>query len=275
MTLTIRKAERKQAKIKLGIQGPSGSGKTFGALHLAKGLCSKWDKIVVIDTENRSSDLYAHLGEFGVLPMESPYSPEEYIAAIELCELAGFECIIIDSISHEWEGAGGILEIHGKMSGNSFANWAKVTPRHNAFVQKILQSKCHVISTIRTKQHYVLNERDGKFVPERVGMKGITREGMDYEMTVVFDLDVKHMARVSKDRTGIFNKVSPFRITEATGKKISKWCNEGTDPQVIRIQVEQCSSKKELEALFKKYPEYQAILKDDFNKRYFELNKSA
>ena len=87
------------------------------------------------------------------------------------------------------EGSGGILDLHGNMPGSSFTTWAKMTPRHNAFVQKILESPCHIISTIRTKTDYTLSEKNGKMVPEKVGLKGITRDGMDYEFTIVFDLD--------------------------------------------------------------------------------------
>ena len=82
------------------------------------------------------------------------------------------EVIIIDSISHEWEGSGGILDIHAGMAGNSFTNWGKLTPRHNAFIQTILQTNKHIIGTIRSKQDYVLNEKNGKQVPEKVGLKG-------------------------------------------------------------------------------------------------------
>lgn len=131
--MELRKAERKQAKIKLGLQGPSGSGKTYSALLLAYGLVQDWAKVAVIDTENHSADLYAHLGDYRVLPLNRPYTPERYIQAIQACEDASMEVIIIDSITHEWDGAGGILETHGNMTGNSFTNWNKVTPRHNAF----------------------------------------------------------------------------------------------------------------------------------------------
>src|SRR4051812_9733483 len=128
MKLEISK--RKQAKIKLALQGPSGSGKTMGALNIAYGLTGNWNKIAVIDTENYSASLYAHLGNYSVINIDSPYSPEKYIDAIKLCENAGMEVIILDSISHEWEGPGGILEVHGNMMGNSFTNWSKITPRH-------------------------------------------------------------------------------------------------------------------------------------------------
>ena len=143
--MNLRQAERKQAKIRLALQGPSDSGKTYSALLLAFGITGTWEKIVIIDTENSSADLYADLGAYNVLPLTQPYTPERYIQAIHQCESEGMEVIIIDSISHEWEGQGGILAIHGNMPGNSFTNWNKVTPRHNAFIQSMLLSPSHII----------------------------------------------------------------------------------------------------------------------------------
>jgi hypothetical protein len=224
--MEIRKAERRQVKIKLGIQGPSGSGKTYSSLLMAYGLTGNWPKIAIIDTENYSADLYSHLGNYNVLSLSAPYAPERYIEAIRVCEKAGVEVILIDSVSHEWEGTGGILETHGNMAGNSFTNWSKLTPRHNAFIQAMLQSPCHIIATIRSKQDYVLNERNGKFVPEKVGLKGVTREGLDYEFTVVFDLDIKHYAVASKDRTGLFMDKPQFLITDKIGLRLKSWCTD-------------------------------------------------
>ena len=215
--MNLEKAERRQAKIKLGLQSPSGAGKTYSALQLAYGLVNDWSKVAVIDTENHSADLYAHLGPYQVLALERPFTPERYIEAIEICEKAGIAAIIIDSISPEWEGVGGILDIHGAMIENTFTNWNKVTPRHNAFVQKILQSNCHIIATIRSKQDYVLSEKNGKMVPEKVGLKGVTREGLDYEFTIVFELDIKHQSTSTKDRTGLFMDKPSFMITPETG----------------------------------------------------------
>ena len=137
--MKITTAQRKRAKIRLSIQGPSGSGKTYSSLLLAKGLTAQWSDICVIDTENHSADLYSHLGDYNVLTIGKPFTPESYMQAIDLCEQSGIKVIIIDSLSHEWDGDGGILEIHSSMMGNSFTNWSKVTPRHNALVQKILQ----------------------------------------------------------------------------------------------------------------------------------------
>ncbi len=231
--MEIRQAERKRAKIKLGLQGPSGSGKTYSSLLLAEGLTNDLKKVAIIDTENGSADLYAHLGEYNVLRLIKPFTPERYIEALDTCEKAGIEVIIIDSITQEWDGTGGILETHGNMTGNSFTNWSRLTPRHNAFVQKILQSSCHVIATVRSKQDYVLSEKNGKYVPEKVGLKGVTMEGMDYEFTIMLDLDIKHNATASKDRTGLFMDKPPFVISHGTGKRILKWCSAGTDLDAI------------------------------------------
>jgi len=255
--MEIRKASRQRAKIKLALQGPSGSGKTFSALFLAFGLCGDWTKIAVVDTENHSAELYSNLGTFNTVSLSAPFTPEKYIQAITLCETAGIEVIILDSCSHEWDGAGGILDIHGNMAGNSFTNWSKLTPRHNAFIQAILQSPSHIIGTIRSKQDYVLQEKNGKMVPEKVGMKGVTRDGMDYEFSLVFELDVKHNATASKDRTGLFDSKPECRISIETGKQIRDWCNTGEavhdinrDTQ-LQQSIKACKTVDELLTLYK------------------------
>jgi len=255
--MEIRKAQRKQAKIKMALQGASGTGKTYSALLLASGI-TDYSKIAVIDTENHSADLYAHLGDYNVLQLSKPFTPERYIKAIEVCETAEMEVIIIDSITHEWDGSGGILDLHGNMAGNSFANWSKITPRHNAFVQKILESGCHIISTIRTKTDYTLTDKNGKMVPEKVGLKGIQRDGIDFEFTIVFDLDIKHNASASKDRTGLFMDKPEGVITPEYGKRILQWCNAGVGIDEVVRQIQQATSVDELRDIYYKYPEYRS-----------------
>jgi len=258
--MELRIAERKQAKIKLGLQGPSGSGKTYSALLLAFGLCNDWSKIAVIDTENHSADLYAHLGRYNVLSLSEPFTPENYIKAIDACEKAMMQVIILDSISQEWEGSAGVIETHSKMAGNSFTNWNVITPRHNAFVQKILQSSCHILATIRTKQDYVLSEKNGKYVPEKVGLKGVTRDGMDYEFTIVLDIDMKHQVKASKDRTGLFLDEIPFVIKPETGKKILDWCLMGHSLENAKKELSEAKDIPALREVLKKYPEYRKEL---------------
>ena len=252
--MQLQKAQRKQAVIKLALQGPSGSGKTYSSLLLAYGLVGNWGQIAVIDTENNSSHLYSHLGNFNVLSLSEPFTPERYIEAIEVCEKAGMKAVIIDSISQEWEGSGGIIETHGNMAGNSFTNWNKVTPRHNAFVQKMLQSPAHIIATIRSKQDYILTDKNGKMVPEKVGLKGVTRDGMDYEFTLVLDLDIKHQATASKDRTGLFTNPLPFLITESTGNRIKLWCQGEDLIRDIEQQIANARDVQELRNILLKYP---------------------
>jgi len=256
--MNLQQAERKQAKIKLGLQSPSGAGKTYSALILAYGLINDWSKIAVIDTENHSADLYAHLGNYQVLALEQPFSPERYIEAIDICEKAGIEVCIIDGISALWEGSGGILDIHGAMMGNSFTNWSKVTPRFNAFVQHMLQSKCHIIATIRSKQDYVLSDKNGKLVPEKVGLKGVTREGMDYEFTLVFELDLKHQATATKDRTGLFMDKPSFIITPETGQIISNWCKAGKSLSDIKEDIARATTVDQLRNILKTYPNHRS-----------------
>ncbi len=271
--MQLRKSERKQAKIKMAIQGPSGSGKTYSSLLLAYGLCNDWSKIAVIDTENHSSDLYAHLGQFNVLSLDAPFTPERYIEAIRICVNQGISVIIIDSISHEWEGTGGILEQLGNMAGNSFTNWSKLTPRHNAFTQEILQSPVHIIATIRSKQDYVLADKNGKMVPEKVGLKAVTRDGMDYEFTLVFDLDIKNSAIASKDRTGLFFGKPEQKLSSTTGKIILDWCMAGTNESVdeVSARIGECRSIQELLALYHDYPQYKSILQKEFEQRKRQL----
>jgi hypothetical protein len=269
--MELQKAQRKQAVIKMGLQGVSGSGKTFSALLLAKGLVQSWDRIVVVDSENHSADLYSHLGDYSVVTIGAPFSPEKYIEAISLCEAAGMEVIIIDSISHEWEGQGGIIDVHSQMVGNSFTNWSRVTPRHNAFVNKILQSPAHIIATIRSKQDYVLSEKNGKFVPEKVGLKGVTRDGMDYEMTICLDLDLKHNATASKDRTGLFMDKPQFIITEETGQLVKEWCNSGIKVSEIEIQIDECNTIEGLRHILGKYPEFRKKIEPAIYRRKSQI----
>lgn len=226
----LRKATRQKAKIKLGLSAVAGGGKTMSSLLIAKGL-SKGDlsKVAMIDTENGSGDLYAHIGPYNVLPLQAPFTPEKYIAAIKECEDAGMEVIVIDSITHEWDGKGGCLEIQSDLGGR-YQDWKTVTPRHQAFINAILQSKCHVITTVRRKQDYDMAKTEGgKTTVAKVGLKEITREGYEYEVTTNLELDQRHNATASKDRTGLFMGQPPFVPSEETGRKILEWCESGSE----------------------------------------------
>jgi hypothetical protein len=225
--MKLQKASRKQVKLRLGLSGASGFGKTYSALLLAFGMTNDWSKIAVIDTENESASLYSDLGEYNTIPLKAPFTPERYTEAIKACEEGGMEVIIIDSITHEWNGVGGCLDIQSELGGQ-YQHWAKVTPRHNAFIASILQSDCHIITTVRRKQDYDMVKDGTKTKVVKVGTKEETREGFEYELTLNLEfLNDKHLVKASKDRTGLFMDKPEFIITPATGKKILEWCLTG------------------------------------------------
>lgn len=238
-TIEFRKAERKQSKIRISMAGVSGSGKTYSALRMARGLASSWSKIALIDTENGRGDLYSDLGEYNIITLKAPFSPERFIEAIGACEEQGMDVIIIDSISHEWEGKGGCLEANDqlaevKFKGNTWAAWSHTTPRHRRFIEAIIASPCHIITTMRSKTETIMTE--SKKV-KKVGTKDIQREGFNYEMTVSFNIDREnHMALAEKDNTHLFEDDNPFVISEEHGKKIIEWNNSGKKDEPAKDQ---------------------------------------
>jgi hypothetical protein len=227
MAMTFQKATRKRAKLRLAVGGPSGAGKTTAALRIAKGLGGR---TALIDTERGSASLYSTDFEFDVLDLDPPYEPERFIEAIRAAEAAGYDNLIIDSGTHVWDGAGGCLEINEKLAvakykGNTWSAWSDTTPRYRAFIDAMLQSRMHVIMTMRSKTE-TQQGSDKKVV--KVGMKLEMRSGVEYEFTVVFELEHEsHMAVPSKDRTRMFRQ--PFEITEATGQQLLAWLDSGEE----------------------------------------------
>ena len=222
----FKKAEKKKSKLRLAIEGAASSGKTYSGLILATSIGKK---VAVIDTENGSASLYSDDFDFDVRELEPPYTPERYIEGIKAAEAAGYDVILIDSISHEWNGEGGCLDIVNNIGGNSYTAWGKVTPRHDKFINAILRSSAHVICTMRSKAAYDTGKDDrGKMTIEKKGTAPIQREGLDYEFTIVFDLNQNHYAVATKDRTKMFDN-KDFKITPETGEQIIKWLNSGIE----------------------------------------------
>jgi hypothetical protein len=249
----FQKAERRKAKARIGICGPAGSGKTYSALKLAFGL-APGGKIAVLDTEHGSAELYADLGDYDCATMEPPYTVERYIEAIEAASSAGYDVLILDSITHAWAGTGGLLERQQKITQasshkNSYMAWGEITPLQEKFIEAMLGTPCHLITTMRTKTEYVLQENSrGKKVPTKVGMAPIQRDGMDYNFTIVFDIEQeKHYATVSKDRTDLFNGFTDI-ISESHGHKIREWLEGGTDKPAQEPVKEKTDNYKFLEA---------------------------
>lgn len=225
----FQKAKREQIWLKVLLAGPSGSGKTFSALRLAKGIAAAaGGRVAAIDTENGRIRYYANEFDFDDLQLQAPYTPEKYIQAIEDAVDGGYKALVIDSITHEWDYC---VDYHDKMPGNSYTNWGKVTPRHDAFMEKVLQSPIHIISTVRGKDTYVLEDRNGKQVPKKVGMGYKQRDNTEYNYTLTFNIaQDTHIAEAQKDNTHLFEGRYDV-LTERDGKALFDWANAGDAPR--------------------------------------------
>ena len=224
MAIQATKAVRKQVKVRIALIGPSGSGKSFTALRIVKGLGGK---TLMGNTEGDRGYFYAEEFDYDIVDIQPPYTPEKYIEVIEYAEQNGYDNLILDSGSHEWSGRGGLLEIHDKMPGNSYTNWGKINPRHNLFIDKQLYSKCNIINCLRGKDQYVLEEKNGKQAPKKVGMGAEQRANYEYEFTATFMLDQEtHIATAMKDNTHIFEGKYDV-LTEEHGILLKKWANSG------------------------------------------------
>lgn len=223
----FKKAERKKVYLKIALTGPSGAGKTMSAILIASGIGKK---IALVDTENGSASLYSDRYPFDTAEITPPYTNNKYLEAIKSAETAGYDVLILDSLSHGWSGDGGMLatkEALDARGGNSYTNWGKITKEHEQLKGAILNCKIHLIATMRSKQDYILETNDkGKQAPRKVGMAPIQREGMEYEFTTVLDLGMDHSAQASKDRTGLFDG-QIFKPTKETGETLMKWLQSG------------------------------------------------
>ena len=283
--MQFTKATRKKARLRLALTGPSGSGKTYSALLMAKGIGGR---IGVIDTEHDSASLYAGLPEmpeFESLNLAPPFTPERFTEAVRAAEAAGFDTLILDSITHEWNGSGGCLEMvdeiaRAKFKGNSWSAWNEVTPRHRDFLDALLRSPLHIIATMRSKTETAQTEENGRKKVVKLGMKSEQRDGFEYEMTVVLDLvHDGHFATATKDRTGLFAGHDPKPITEETGARLLEWLEQGEagpDVKAILDNIGKSATvevlKSNWEAALQMLPEAQhpAINKAK-NARYREL----
>lgn len=235
---SFEEAKREMAYIRMLFSGPAGSGKTASALLVAYGLTGDWSKVGILDTENQSGSLYVNsrigntkIGKYKILTLNAPYTPERYIRAIDAAKNAGIEALIIDSITHAWASSGGLLDMQSKeaaRTGNSYTAWKDVTPLHYKLVEKFLSVPMHCLLTVRSKTEYILEQnKNGKMAPKKVGMAAIFRDGIEYEVSTVFEMSVAdHTAFVSKDRTAIFSDTPYFLPEPDTGKKILDWLHE-------------------------------------------------
>lgn len=236
------KAVKEQVKLRLAVDGLAGTGKTFTTLALAAELSKLIrssqqgeGRVAVIDSERGSAKLYADKFDFDVDELDS-FSPLAYVDKIREAEEAGYDIIIADSISHAWAGKGGALEQKDSAAargGNSWTAWRDVTPKHNALVDAMLTCRAHFMATMRVKMEYVQNTVNGKTTIDRVGLASIQREGMEYEFTLVGDIDHSHTLKIAKTRLdGVIDIGDQFeRPGAALAQKIYGWLMSGAPPR--------------------------------------------
>lgn len=247
MTFQVKKAKREMIYVKTALMAPSGGGKTYGSLRLAKGMAEEIEKetgkkakILMANTEGKRGYYYANEFDYDIVDINPPHNPERYVELIDFAVSEGYDILIIDSSSHEWEGKGGCLELH-QQAGGTYQSWSRVTPRHNKFIQAIADSPIHIIATMRGKDQYEMTKDDkGKTNVQKLGVGAKQRDGFEYEFTVTFLIDQKtNTAEVQKDNTHIFDSEGPTILSENHGRKIIQWANsgEGYTP-VVRTQEE-------------------------------------
>ncbi len=225
----FQKAKKEQIWAKILLNAPSGGGKTYSALRLATGIAKKCgSRVAAIDTENGRIRYYAEEFDFDDMQLSEPYSPEKYMTAIDEAVKAGYKVLVIDSLTHEWNFC---LDLVNNMPGtNSYTKWKTVTPRHDAFKEKILQSPIYIIATVRGKDEYVLEDSNGKKVPKKVGLGYSQRDGLEFDYTVTLNLDQNtHRFSATKDNTHLFEDRYDV-LTEEDGEAIYNWANSGDAP---------------------------------------------
>lgn len=257
-TNPFQKAQRAQARARVAIDGPSGSGKTWTGLTFATALAEHvGGRVAVIDTERYSAALYADEFDFDAVDFTPPYSPERYVEYLRQAHEAGYGAVLIDSLSHGWNAEGGVLELvdtaaDRSFSGNRFAGWKVGTPAQNALVQAIVGAPLHVVATMRTRQEWVIEEDDkGRKKPKRVGTSVQQREGIEYEFTIVCDMDLEHRLVVSKSRARPLSDRVVTRPGRSFADELVAWLDAG-EPLAATGMVEELRA---LAAVARELPE--------------------
>lgn len=222
------KAKKSQGKARIALIGVSGSGKTYTSLITATALGGR---IALIDTENNSASKYADEFDFDVANLTN-YHPDNYIRAIKAAEDAGYNVLIIDSLSHAWFGPDGVLEMVDKavaqQRGNRFTPWRDATPAQNRLVQTILGSNMHIIATMRSRSEWVLvDDERGRKVPQKVGTEPIQRKGIEYEFDIVAEIDINHKLTVVKTRCRALDNYTATNPDSEFGTIVKRWLDDG------------------------------------------------
>lgn len=231
------KAQRDGSHVIAGIVGESGSGKTFSAILLGRGLVGPQGKLAMLDTETGRGKMYASMaGGYDYGELTPPFTPERYIDAIKGAEEAGYQALIIDSGSHEWEGLGGTLEIAeaGRSKNGEplkgLVKWAQPKARHKRFVQALLTTRMHLIICLRAKEK--MRQVGNDIISD--GYVSIQDKRFVYETTFQLFMPnddpvkrgVPRLDKCPEDLLSAFP--AGQKINLETGAKIAQWIAGGT-----------------------------------------------
>lgn len=240
--LQIRRATKKRAKLRMNIEAQPGGGKTYSAILIAKLLIGepfklpddRRSKIVVIDSERASAELYADEFDFETVDLDpSHHGPKGYVEAIRAAESFGAEVIIADSITHEWKWClAEVDRIKPKFGGNKWSAWSEVRPQHDDFVDAMMGCNAHFIATTRAKPGTAQDkDENGKTVIKKVGLEGVQDDMIEFAFGVVLRLDSAHVGTISKTRCrALDGGVFPMP-GEAFASELRRWLDSG-DPLV-------------------------------------------
>lgn len=228
------KATKKKQRARVALMGPPGSGKTYTALTIGKAL---GNRIAVIDTERGSASKYSgDVADFDVAELDGTYSPKAYVAAIRAAADAGYDVLVIDSLSHAWEGSGGILS-QVDQKGGRFDAWKDMDPQLRGLIDAILTYPGHVIATLRTATEWVVEqvERKGRTVsePRKVGLKPKFKDGLEYEFDVVGILDDHNVLTVTKSRCSALAGEVVAKPGKPFADALKTWLEDGEAVQSV------------------------------------------
>lgn len=259
----FKPATKEAAKARIALCGPSGSGKTYTALTLAHGLA---ERVAVVDTERGSASKYVGLNGWSWDTVEpDKFAPLSLVGILAEAATAGYGCVVVDSLSHYWMGADGMLEQVDRRSGpNKFASgWKVVGPEEKRMIDALLAYPGHVIVTLRVKTEYVVVENDrGKKEPQKVGLKPVQRDGIEYEMDVVGDLDHDNTLTISKTRVHSLAKAVIPQPGIELARQIAEWLDEGVQvPTALeyRDRALACAGVEELRALYREVESHRLL----------------
>jgi KaiC/GvpD/RAD55 family RecA-like ATPase len=231
--LQFTPATKEKAKARVALCGPSGAGKTFTALTIATALGSR---IAVIDTERGSASKYADEFAFERLELDQ-YDPRILVDALGVAAGAGFDVVVVDSLTHFWSGSGGMLEqvdaiARRSSSNNTFAAWKDARPMERRMIDALVSYPGHVIVTMRSKTKYEIDQSSGRSAPRKVGLAPEQRDGIEYEFDIVGDMDPDNVLTVTKSRARTLSGAVVAQPTMEFGLRIREWLEAGAEPAV-------------------------------------------